>query len=146
MAMPELPASGPETGGPPPQPPGERDEDLDFEIAFFEEVLEQLPDSVDVLMALGNDYTQRGLFEKGLCVDQRLCELRRRDPIIHYNLACSYSLLSRVDDSLKALEQAVAYGYDDFRYIQQDPDLANVRTDPRYVALLEGALRKKLTS
>jgi tetratricopeptide (TPR) repeat protein len=146
MATPDLPAGGSSTEGPPPQLPGECNEDLDFEIAFYEGILEHLPDSTDVLMALGNDYTQRGLFEKGLGVDKRLCELRQRDPIIHYNLACSYSLLGRIDESIQALEQAIAFGYVDLRYVQQDPDLENLRRDPRYVALLEGAVSKKLTS
>ena len=146
MATPELPAGGPDMTGPPPTPPGETAEELDFEIAFYEGILEQLPDSVDLLMALGNDYTQRGLFEKGLTVDQRLCQLRARDPIIHYNLACSYSLLGRIDEALQALEQAIAYGYSDFRYVQLDPDLENLRGDPRYVSLLEGALRGKPAS
>ncbi|MFW6163579.1 MAG: TPR end-of-group domain-containing protein [Planctomycetota bacterium] len=97
-------------------------------------------------MALGNDYTQRGHIEKGLGIDQRLCQLRSRDPIVHYNLACSYSLLGRVDEALEALEQAIAFGYDDFRYIHEDPDLKRVRSDPRFVALLEAALRKRLTT
>lgn len=146
MAIPELPASGQGMPGSPPPSPGEDDEDLEFEIPFYEGILSHLPDSVDLLMALGNDYTQRGLFEKGLGIDQRLCQLRRRDPIVHYNLACSYSLLARVDEALGALQQAIAFGYDDFRYIQQDPDLEHVRGDPRFVALLESALRKRLTT
>jgi tetratricopeptide (TPR) repeat protein len=132
--------------GPLPELPAEEREALDFEIAFYEGILARLPDSQDVLMALGNDYTQRGLFAKGLTVDQRLCELRDGDPIAHYNLACSFSLLGRLDEALAALKQAVAYGYRDFEYVQQDPDLANLRADPRYLALLDDVLRDKLTS
>ncbi len=143
MATPDVPSSGPEMGGPPLGHLGEREEDLDFEIAFYEGLLEQVPDSIDVLMALGNDYTQQGFFEKGLGVDQRLCQLRGRDPIVHYNLACSFSLLGRVDEAIEALERAVGFGYGDFGYIQRDPDLANVRSDPRFVSLMEGVLRKR---
>lgn len=138
MADPELPNGDDETAELP-------DEDLDFEIAFYEQILERLPDSIDVLMALGNDYTQCGFHEKGLAVDQRLCQLRQGDPIIHYNLACSCSLLGQVDKALDALEHAIAFGYQDLDYMQRDPDLEKVRHDPRYLALMERALRKQLT-
>jgi len=139
MAEPELPNGGESCGE-------ASREDLDFEISFYEEILQRLPDSVDVLMALGNDYTRRGLIEKGLNVDQRLCQLRQSDPIIHYNLACSCSLLGQADEALDALTHAIEFGYRDLEYMQQDPDLENVRQDPRYLVLLEHALRQQLTS
>ena len=139
MASPEEPVQ--------PRPGDPSDgEDLTFEIAFFEEILQRLPDSIDVLMALGSDYTRRGQFERGLTVDQRLCKLRERDPVVHYNLACSCSLLGRVDEAFLALEQAIALGYHDFTHMQRDPDLTNLRQAPRYVALLEQVLRKHVTS
>ena len=125
---------------------GSRSEDLDFEIQFYEGILKRLPESIDVLMALGNNYTQNGYYEKGLAVDERLCELRQSDPVVHYNLACSCSLLGRVDDAVRALEQAIAFGYSDYNHMQRDPDLENLRRDPRYVTILERALRKQLTN
>lgn len=139
MASPEEPAN------PRPGDPSDA-EGLDFEIAFYEEILERLPESVDVLMALGNDYTRRGHHEKGLTVDERLCKLRDRDPVVHYNLACSCALLGRVDEAFLALQQAIGFGYDDFAHLQRDPDLTNLRQDPRYIALLEQALRRHVTS
>lgn len=121
-------------------------EDLEFEVAFYEELLKKLPNSIDILMALGNDYVRRGSFDRGLWVDQRLCELRAQDPIVHYNLACSYSLLGRVDEALAALEKAIRLGYRDYAYMQKDPDLKSLRTDPRYRRLLESVLPQELTS
>jgi tetratricopeptide (TPR) repeat protein len=118
-------------------------EDMDFEIAFYEAILEQVPNCEDVLMALSNNYTQRGLFEKGLGADQRLCQLRPQDPIIRYNLACSYSLLGQCDDALDTLQQAVCLGYTDLAFIQQDPDLEVVRRDPRYTSFLENLQLKQ---
>ena len=52
--------------------------------------------------------------------------------MVHYNLACSYSLTDRIDESITALVKAVHLGYDDTRWMDADPDLNNVRTDPRY--------------
>lgn len=119
-------------------------DDLDFEIAFFERILKRLPDSVDVLMALGNDYTERGLHEKSLPVDERLCRLRPTDPIIHYNLACSYALVGRVDQAIETLEHAIGLGYHDCHYLQRDPDLEGIRRDPRFQALLGRVMREQV--
>ncbi len=113
------------------------DDELDFEIAFFERILKRLPNSTDVLLALGNNYTERGHFEKGLRIDERLCRLRPSDPIIHYNLACDYALVGKVDQAIETLEHAVGLGYRDSTYLQRDPDLEGIRRDPRYVALVE---------
>ena len=113
------------------------DELLDFEIAFYEKLLRAYPDFIDALVPLGDAYTRRRLFEKGLQVDVRLTQLRAQEPLSWYNLACSYSLLNRVDEALEALRRAIALGYVDAVHLQQDPDLANVRRSPKYRPLLE---------
>jgi tetratricopeptide (TPR) repeat protein len=110
---------------------------LDFEIAFYEKLLRAYPDFVDALIPLGNAYTRRGLHSKGLEVDLRLTTLRAHDPLTWYNLACSYSLLKRLEESLTALRRSIELGYTDFAYVQKDPDLANVRQSPQYRQLLE---------
>ena len=122
----------------------EGDEDLGFEITFYERILKQVPDSIDILMALGNNYTQCGLHEKGLSVDEHLCRLRATDPIVRYNLACTYSLLGRVDEAITTLEQAVALGYHDSTHLQRDPDLDSIRRDPRYLAIVERVKREQV--
>lgn len=111
-------------------------DELDFEISFFEKLVEDKPDFVDVLIPLGDAYTKRGLHEKGLEVDKRLAKLRPKDPVVWYNLACSYSLLRRISLSLSALEKAVKLGYRDFDFMNHDSDLENLRKDKRYKELL----------
>ena len=108
------------------------DELLDFEISFYEKLFKAYPDFVDVLIPLGDAYTRRGLYEKGLAIDLRLTQLRHHDPVTWYNLACSYSLLNRLDDALQALRQSIERGYVDVEYLLQDPDLMNVRQSPQY--------------
>ena len=110
---------------------------LDFEIEFYGKLLRAYPDFADVLLPLGDAYTRRGHYDKGLEIDLRLTQLRGSDPLSWYNLACSYSLLNRVDDSVKALRHSVALGYTDVPYLQKDPDLLNVRQSPKYRELLE---------
>lgn len=115
---------------------------LEFEIEFFGAILEQNPDYVDVLRVMGNNLTLKGRFAQGLQIDKRLIQLRPGDPLAHYNLACSYALLKRLDPAIKALRKAVELGYRDFRYMREDHDLDAIRSDPRFKQLVREFERK----
>ena len=106
--------------------------DIDFEISFYEGVLKRKGDFVQVLSALGDLYTQKGLHGKGLDLDRRLARLRPEDPYVQYNLACSYSLVKEVDKAYRAMKEAIKQGYDDFTFLEQDSDLDNLLQDPRF--------------
>ncbi len=106
--------------------------DLDIEIAFLEGVLRRDPEFVEALQILGDDYTRRGMVEKGLEVDEQLSRLRPDDPLVYYNLACSYSLSERFELAAAALERALELGYRDFKWMSRDPDLRNLRLNPCY--------------
>jgi tetratricopeptide (TPR) repeat protein len=109
---------------------------LDFEIDFFGGILERNGDYVDVLRVMGNNLTLKGRYTQGLVIDKRLVQLRPKDPLAHYNLACSYALLKRPDQALRTLRLAVELGYRDFRYMREDHDLDSIRHDPRFRQLL----------
>ena len=110
--------------------------DDEFTIWFLEGVLDKYPTYVECLMYLGNAYTATGLYEKGLEVDLRLEKLRPGDPLVHYNLACSYSLLGMLSESLGALEKAVDLGYDDLEHLKSDSDLDGVKDEDGYKVLI----------
>ncbi|MFC1709599.1 hypothetical protein ACFL2J_06065 [Candidatus Omnitrophota bacterium] len=103
-----------------------------FEIEFYENIIQKRPNFIEALKALAETYTKSGECKKGLELDKRLVKLLPDDYIVHYNLACSYSLLGDIDNALKSMRQAIALGYDDFDYINKDPDLANLRSDKRF--------------
>src|SRR5579871_4342539 len=109
---------------------------VDFELEFFAGVLGRNPDYIDALRVMGNLLTLKGRFAEGLQIDRRLVQLRPGDALAHYNLACSYALLKKVDPALKALRRAVELGYRDFRYMREDRDLDTLRHDPRFRQLL----------
>ena len=109
---------------------------LEFEIAFYERLLADHPDFTDALLALGEAYTRQGCFEQGLAVDQKLARLKAHDPVVWYNLACSYALLERHEEALDALQKALELGYDDFAYLLNDPDLASLHHSPQLRRLL----------
>jgi len=109
---------------------------LDFELDFFGGILTRLPDYVDALRIMGNLLTLKGRYTDGLQIDKRLVQLRPNDALAHYNLACSYAVLKRPDQSIKTLRRAIELGYRDFRYMREDHDLDSIRHDPRFRQLM----------
>ena len=106
--------------------------DLDLEILFLEGILRRDPAYIEALQILGDDYTRRGLYDAGLKIDQRLSRLRPEDSVVHYNLACSYSLTGQIDLAVQTLHAAISLGYRDFKAMDDDPDLNNVRQHAEY--------------
>lgn len=107
--------------------------ELDIEIGFLEGLVRRDPGYIDALQILGDDYTKRGKFTLGLKIDQRLAVLRPRDSLVYYNLACSYSLTGQQEEAANALQQALEYGYRDFKWLNDDPDLVDLREHDCYM-------------
>ena len=116
---------------------GRKIEDLDFQMVFYESILKENPAFVEALIALGEIYTKKGMYDKGLKIDKKLSKLRPDNPIVHYNLACSLSLLGELSNSFKAIKRAIDLGYNDFIFMNNDPDLANLRRDERFIELVK---------
>jgi len=110
----------------------EEERELDIKIGFMEGVVRRDPGYVEALQILGDDYTRRGRYVAGLKVDEQLSQLRPGDPLVQYNLACSYSLTGNFNQAIAALEKALALGYRDFKWLAQDPDLNELRLHPLY--------------
>ncbi len=110
--------------------------DPEFDIAFFESVVRRNAHDVRALMHLGNLYTGKGRIDDGLEVDRRLLRLRPKDPLVHYNLACSLALKRQKAAAMRALNRAVQLGYDDAEHLAEDPDLATLHALPSFIRLL----------
>ncbi|KAL2929743.1 Protein MET1 chloroplastic [Bienertia sinuspersici] len=57
--------------------------------------------------------------------------------VASYNVACCYSKLNQIQAGLSALEDALEAGYEDFKRIRTDPDLANLRTTDEFETLMK---------
>lgn len=55
----------------------------------------------------------------------------------YYDLACYYSLLSKREQSLAAMEMALCKGFCDFDWVLKDPDLESLRQNPEFKLLLQ---------
>lgn len=109
--------------------------DLDIEIQFLEGVVRRDRRYVEALQLLGDDYTRRGRFKDGLQVDRRLARLCPEDPLVHYNLACSFSLTEEFRKAAHALRKALQSGYRDFEHLRRDSDLEPLRQTDLYAGI-----------
>jgi tetratricopeptide (TPR) repeat protein len=105
-----------------------------FIIGLCRAHLTACPEDISSLHVLGNTLTSVGEHEEALQVDLRLVELTPDDPVAVYNLACSLSNLNRLDKAYEILAEAVRKGYTDWEFIENDPDMENLRNDSRYPA------------
>jgi tetratricopeptide (TPR) repeat protein len=109
--------------------------DLDVKITFMEGIVRREPGYIEALQILGDHYTQRGRYDHSLKVDKQLSRLEPTNPLVFYNLACSYSLNSEFNRAAVALERALTLGYRDFRWLARDPDLRRLRQHRLYRAI-----------
>lgn len=118
--------------------------DLDVTIAFLKGLVRRDPQYVEALQLLGDDFTRRGRFQDGLDVDEQLVRLRPDDPLVQFNLACSYSLTSQFEQAAAALDKALDLGYRDFNWLARDPDLKALRAHPLYKKVRDKLQRLKI--
>lgn len=107
--------------------------ELDVKIDFLEGLVRRDPKYVEALQLLGDHYTRQGAYHQSLKVDERLSRLQPLNPLVFYNLACSYSLNREFDRAAASLEKALRLGYCDFKWLARDPDLRQLRQHPLYV-------------
>ena len=77
-----------------------RQEDLDFELSFYNGLLEKNPNFIEALIALGDLYTKAGLYHEGLAIDERLYVLKPEDPVVLYSATVA-SLADGSDETAK---------------------------------------------
>lgn len=114
---------------------GELDQ-VDFDLDFFQRIVDRNPNYVQVLRCLGELLARKGLYERSLPVDRRLVTLLPADGVARYNLACSLAMCGKSRAAIEQLSQAIDHGYQDFGHLEVDPDLDSIRAEPAYQALL----------
>ena len=91
---------------------------------------------IEILQALAELYTQTGKYVEGLDADRELSQLLPNDPLVWYNLGCSYALTNHFDEAFESLAKAVELGYTDYDWMKADSDLVTLHRDPRFESLL----------
>lgn len=112
------------------------EQELEFEIGFFESLGKRMPRDFHTLEILAELYTRCGRITEGLRLDRRLVRLRPESASAHYNLACSLALKERKKEATEALETAIELGYEDFDWLRQDEDFSALRGYEPFESLL----------
>ncbi len=95
---------------------------------------------------LSTTYFRAKKFDEAIKTLQDLEKIDASNPLLHYNLACYYSLTNQPDASLDAIKSAVEFGYKNFQEIQTDPDLENLRTATGFEVWLLSSQTKPIKS
>jgi serine/threonine protein kinase/Flp pilus assembly protein TadD len=95
------------------------------------------PDDARALVLGAQCLYEAGQPERSVDWSRRALEIDPEDSGILYNTACLHAVRGEYDEALKVLEQAVRCGFGMREWIENDPDFAPVRGDPRFKAILE---------
>ena len=79
---------------------------LDFDIAFYDRILERDPNFVDVLRCQGELLSRKGLHERALVIDRSPGRVDSRGLRGAYNLACSLAVSGHRREAITALRAA----------------------------------------
>ncbi|HSG28916.1 MAG TPA: hypothetical protein VLA34_10580, partial [Candidatus Krumholzibacterium sp.] len=74
--------------------------------------------------------------ERGEKLIQRAFELDPGNVGTYYNVACMYSNANEIDKSIAHLKKALELGFNHREWVEKDPDLNNIRSDPRFKKIL----------
>jgi TolB-like protein/Flp pilus assembly protein TadD len=69
---------------------------------------------------------------------ERALEIDPEDALVLYNVSCTYAQLGEYDNAMDCLEKAIESGMGQREWIENDPYFDPLRSNPRFVALLEG--------
>jgi serine/threonine-protein kinase len=108
----------------------------DEAVAMFQKAIELSGDRSKVA-ALGRAYGMVGKKDEALKVVDELRELSKDRYITPYATVLILAAMGEIDEALSWLEDAFAERVSDLIYLRVDPFLDNLRSDPRFNALLE---------
>jgi serine/threonine protein kinase/tetratricopeptide (TPR) repeat protein len=113
----------------------ERDAGLRRALKLMEDRLELNPDDARAANLAAAFLARLGDLSKAVEYADRSLAIDPEDPMLLYNVACTYVALGRKEDALNCLERAVDKGFGHKEWIDHDPDLDPLRDNMRFQAL-----------
>lgn len=101
----------------------------------FEAHLREVPEDARARSLLASYYAETGRIEDAKREATMAMTLRPNEPLILYNAACTFCLMSLKAEALDALAKAWRVGYRDSDWVWRDPDLAILYEEPEFERL-----------
>jgi bla regulator protein BlaR1 len=109
--------------------------DWDQLLGRSERQIEADPEDGGAHLRLGWALLRTGHPDKAIPVFRRQTELGFEPGIGLYNIACCNAIMGDNDAAIGAIKEAMEAGFDRPEFIAEDPDLKNLRADPRFKKL-----------
>jgi tetratricopeptide (TPR) repeat protein len=106
-------------------------------VVVLEEAADLLPSNLHVWLALGWCRKRTGRLDLAIAALERAEEVSPEEAIVHYNLACYWSLAGKKQRSLAYLQRAISLDAKYRDLISDEPDFDPIRSDPEFRALTE---------
>ncbi len=103
----------------------------------FAEMTSKYPDNPAAWFRYGICLHLAGELDRAIKIHRKAAEFEEFAAMASYNLACGYALQGKTDRALSALQKAVDLGFADVAQLIGDSDLAKLRNDDRFRAILK---------
>jgi tetratricopeptide (TPR) repeat protein len=109
----------------------------DEAIVVLEQAADFLPSNIHVWLALGWCRKRSGRLDLAISALERAEEVSPEEAIVHYNLACYWSLAGKKQRALAYLSRAISIDSNYRDLIVDERDFDPIRSDPEFRALTE---------
>jgi adenylate cyclase len=106
-------------------------------VSVVEKHLEWNPDDARALHLGAGSLIVIGDTERALRWLERALEIDPIDSVVLYNVACNLATIGETDKALDYLERAIEHGTVSAAWMRNDEDLASLRDQPRFQALIQ---------
>lgn len=106
--------------------------------------IELHPEDARALYLGANALLQLGDRERCIAWAERALAIDPEENTTLYNVACIHALLGRRDSALELLETTVRNGFGNKDWMENDPDLFALKSDPRFDGLLQLLAAKRM--
>lgn len=107
--------------------------------AVYADVTAAEPDNAHAWLLYGYALHADGRLDEALAIHERAATFDAVAPIALYNKACVHALRGEPDAAFEALDRAIDKGFAGVDYLESDSDLASLRGDARFPAVVEKA-------
>jgi len=109
-----------------------KDKNYNEAIIRYQKAIQHHKGFQEAIINLSSAYMKNKEFDKALETLKAGQKQFPKAALIDFNLACYYSLTQNLESGLSALKTAVDKGYKQFKQIENDPDLQNLRNSALY--------------